>query len=75
MFKSSSVADELFHSMEKELAATKVASHGFDKLSKAADYLYTAANIFEQAGMNGTAEEITKVLQELALQLSGKTSV
>lgn len=67
MFKSTSVENELFKSMQKTLTANQVENkHGFNKLAKAADLLNTAAEIFDQAGMQEEAEGITEVLQDLA---------
>lgn len=73
MFKIGSFEDEILQSMEKSLVANQTEeSHGFNKLAKAADYLNSAASIFEQAGMHEEASEITEVLQDLANKLSGK---
>jgi thiamine pyrophosphate-dependent acetolactate synthase large subunit-like protein len=75
MFKYGSVEDEIYRSMEKKLVAKQVEdSHGFSKLARAADYLNAAAEVFDNAGMHEQAAEVTEVLQELAKQLSGKTS-
>lgn len=75
MFKNSSVANEVLHSMEKTLVSNQVENkYGFDKLAKAADYLNAAAAVFEKAGMHKQAIEVTEVLQGLLTQLSGKTS-
>jgi ATP-dependent protease HslVU (ClpYQ) ATPase subunit len=75
MFKSSNFENELYRSMEKQLASNQLEDkYGFNKLAKVADYLHAAAEIFEQAGMTEQAEEITEVLQGLAQQLSCKTS-
>ncbi len=53
--------------MEKQLASNQVEkTHGFKRLSKAADYLNSAAEIFEQAGLIKYANEVTEVLQSLA---------
>lgn len=75
MFKNSSFANEIFHSMEKTLVSNQVENkYGFNKLAKAADYLNAAAEVFEKAGMHKQAIEVTEVLQGLLHQLSGKTS-
>jgi hypothetical protein len=67
MFKSASVEDELYRSMETVLAKNQTEhSHGFNKLAKAADLLNTAAAIFDQAGMTEEAFNITQILQGLA---------
>lgn len=75
MFKTGSFGDEIYHSMEKQLVSNQLEDkHGFNKLSKAANYLHAAAEIFEQAGMSEQAEEITEVLQGLAQEFAGKTA-
>jgi hypothetical protein len=67
MFKTSSFEEEIFQSMEKQLVSNQLENrHGFQKLAKAAEYLNAAASIFEQAGMEETAEDITELLQNLA---------
>jgi len=74
MFKTDNFEDEIYRSMEKQLVAIQVEEkHGLKKLAQAADYLNAAAEIFDHAGMNEQADEITEVLQGLAHQLSGKT--
>ena len=61
--------------MEKQLVSNQVEkSYGFNKLAKAVELISAAAEIFEQAGMQQEAKEITEVLQELTQQLSSKTS-
>lgn len=75
MFKTASFQDEIYRSMEKQLVSNQVeAKYGFKRLAQAADYLNAAAEIFDQAGMSEQAKEVTEVLQELAHQLSSKTS-
>jgi hypothetical protein len=67
VFKNSSFEDEIYKSMEKQLVSNQVEeTHGFNKLAKAADYLNSAAEIFEQVGMRKEASEITEVLHSLA---------
>jgi len=67
MFKTGGFGDEIYRSMEKQLVSNQLEDkHGFNKLSKAADYLNSAAEIFEQAGMHKEAAEITGVLHSLA---------
>jgi hypothetical protein len=52
--------------MEKQLVSNQVeTTYGFNKLAKATELLSAAAEIFEQAGMSETSEEITEVLQSL----------
>jgi hypothetical protein len=67
MFKTGGFGDEIYQSMEKQLVSNQLEDkHGFNKLSKAADYLNSAAEIFEQVGMRKEASEITEVLHSLA---------
>lgn len=71
MFKTGSFGDEIYHSMEKQLVSNQLEDkHGFNKLSKAANYLHAAAEIFEQAGMREEADEITEVLRSFAQDVS-----
>lgn len=68
MYKQGSFEDEIYRSMEKTLVKTQTETrHGFNKLAKAADLLNTAAGIFDKAGMHKESEEVTKVLQSMAL--------
>lgn len=70
MFKIGSFSDELYKSMGQNLTSNHLEDkHGFSKLAKAADFLNSAATIFEQAGMTAEAEEVTEVLKSLANQL------
>jgi hypothetical protein len=70
MFKqSSSFEDELFRSMEKNLATHQEHANGINKLAKAVDLLGNAAAIFEQAGMSQEAELVTEVLHNLVKDL------
>ncbi len=73
MFKIASFEDELYRSMEKTLVKNQFQNKfGFDKLAQAVDLLDAASGLFEQAGMVEEANEVTKVLQDLAEQLSSK---
>ena len=68
MYKLGSFEDEIYRSMEKTLVSHQVENkHGFNKLAKATDLLNTAADIFERAGMSKESEEVTKVLQSMAI--------
>ena len=70
MFKQGSSQDEIYRSMEKTLVKAQIeGQHGFDKVAKAIDLLNVAAAIFEQAGMQKEAAEITEVLNCLAKDL------
>jgi hypothetical protein len=68
MYKLGSFEDEIYRSMEKTLVKNQTENrHGFNKLAKAADFLNTAATLVEGAGMSKEAEEVTKVLQSMAV--------
>jgi hypothetical protein len=67
MFKSGSIEDELYRSMETTLVKNQTENvHGFQKLAKAVDLLNTAAEIFDQAGMTQEADQITAIIHGLA---------
>lgn len=71
MFKTSIIEDEIYKSMEKNLVSNQTENkYNFGKLSKAADLLNAAATLFDKAGMQKEAEEVTKVLYDLNSQLS-----
>ncbi len=73
MFKYGSFESEIYRSMEKKLVAKQVEdTHGLNKLARAADYLDSAAELFENAGMHSQAAEVTEVLRKLAEQLKTK---
>lgn len=75
MFKTASFENEIFRSMEKELIGSQVEQKfGLNKLTKAADYLTAAADIFEAVGMSKEADEVFEVLKEFSVKLSNKTS-
>ena len=70
MFKQGSFEDELYRSMEKTLVKNQTENrHGFNKLAQATDFLNTAADIFERAGMHKESEEVLKILQSLAIDI------
>jgi hypothetical protein len=76
MFKQGGFGDEIFRSMEKTLVKNQVDNtFGLSRLAKAVDYLNDAAVIFESAGMNEEASEITKVLQALTKDLSKTANI
>lgn len=67
MFEKKSAADELANFMQRKLIANAVdESFSIDKLEKAVDYLNSAADLFEDAGMHAEAEAVTKVIEKLA---------
>lgn len=73
MFKNSSFEDEIYRSMEQKLKSNQVDNkYSFDKLSKAADCLSAAAELFEKAGMQKEADAVAKILQKMAVQISSK---
>jgi len=73
MFKISSSEEELYRSMQNKMCSNQLENkYSFDKISRAADYLNSAASIFDQAGMKKEAAEITEVLSDLAKQISSK---
>lgn len=66
MFKQAGLEDEIYRSMENQLMNNQLEqNHGFKRLAQATDLLNKAAEIFEQAGMMETAEDITEVLRDL----------
>jgi len=64
MIKKSVFEDELIYGMQREL-------QGFDKtaamnnLPKAAEYLHSALEIFEEAGLTSQADQLLSVLQKI----------
>ena len=70
MFKQSNFENEIYKDMEKTLIKNQGENiNGFDKIAKVTDLLNTAASIFESAEMYSEAEEIVKVIQNLAKDL------
>lgn len=73
MFKSGSFENEVYNSMEKNLVSNQLETkYSFDKLSKAADYLNEAAELFEKAGMYKEAAAVVGVLKSFTHQLLNK---
>lgn len=68
MFKKiSSFEQELIKEMQTNLISNQAEnSFSFNNLSKAADYLNNAAELFDDVGMNKHAEAITKILEKIA---------
>lgn len=67
MFKIGSFVEELESSMAKELVSNQLEEKfGFNRLSKAADYLNLSAEIFEKCGMYEEAEEVLKIIAEIS---------
>ena len=70
MFKTGSCAAELSAAMAKNMVSNQIENkYGFAKLSKAIDYLNSAAKLFENAGMNAEAEMVVNFLQSLAQEV------
>jgi hypothetical protein len=70
MWKTSSVADELFEVMQQQLL-TKQASDNTRELSKiaqAVDFLNQAAEILDRANMTEAANDLTKILEGLVVK-------
>ena len=60
-------AESVYKSMQEALAniSKSETNYGFDKIAKAADLLNTAASIFDEAGMQKEADQITAILQSI----------
>lgn len=66
MFEKSGFEDEIRQSMEKQMVSNQLEKkYGFDKLSKAASLLNSAAELFDNAGMHSEANEVMNVLKSL----------
>jgi len=66
MIKKSLFEDELIHGMQREL-------HGYEKkqgmanLVQAAEYLHSAVEIFEEAGLTAKADQVLRILGKIVL--------
>lgn len=70
MFKIANFENEILSSMESNLLANQADNKfSVNKLSKAADYLNNAADLFDDVGMNKEAEIVTKLLEKLAQEI------
>ncbi len=65
MIKKTLFADELMQGMQRELLPS-MKKQGMTDLVKAAEYLHSAMEIFEEAGMTAKAEQILKILEKIA---------
>lgn len=66
MFKTSGFEKELMQEMSKKLIENETENvYSYNKISKAADYLNAAAEIFDDTGMHKEAEMITRMLESL----------
>lgn len=73
MFRMGSFEDEIYRSMETSLAKNQTENtYGFQRLAKAVDFLNTAAEIFDQAGMSEESRQITEILRSLAKDFSNE---
>ena len=71
MFKQGSFETEIRSSMESNLRDKALESKfAFSKLSRAADHLSHAAELFERAGMTKEAEEALGLLNKLAVAMT-----
>lgn len=64
MIKKSIFEQELISGMEKELR--KIASNEPPKLSKAGEYLHSALEIFEELGLDKSADQILNLMSKIA---------
>jgi hypothetical protein len=65
MIKKSVFADELIAGMQKELVKN-ASNQNADNLDLAVDYLHSAVQIFEDAGMTVKADKILQILAKIA---------
>lgn len=65
MIKKSIFEEELIDGMHRQLIKQAVQQES-DNLEKAADYLNSAAEIFEDVGMNKSADQILIILAKIA---------
>jgi hypothetical protein len=65
MIKKSVFEDDLINGMQRELRSYEQ-KQGFENLDKAADYLNSAIQILEEAGMTAKADQILMVLSKIA---------
>lgn len=67
MFKIGSFEEELFATMQKSLVSSQLDNKlSLEKLSKAADYINTAAELLDDTGFRVEADILTRVLTRLA---------
>lgn len=65
MIKKSVFEDDLIAGMQRELRSYDK-KQGMDNLVKAADYLHSAMEILEEAGLTAKADQILSVLSKIA---------
>jgi len=67
MFRKTSAADEIAQAMEKNLIKTTIEETiGVERIGKAVDYLHSAADIFDSAGLYEEAEALTLLMEKFA---------
>jgi len=67
MFKLGSFEDEIMQGMQKKLVSSQLENDfSFGKLSKAAEFISTAAEILDDTGFSVEADMLTEVLKRLA---------
>lgn len=65
MIKKSVFEDEIIAGMQKKLAMPEIEA-AMDKIVDAVDYLGSAVDIFEEAGMTSQADRVLKILLKIA---------
>jgi len=65
MIKKSVFEDELIYGMQRELQSHDK-KQGMESLVKAADYLHSAIEILEEAGLSVQADKVLKILAKFA---------
>lgn len=66
MIKKSLFEEELIHGMQRELQSHEK-KQGMASLVQAAEYLHSAAEIFEEAGMTEKADQVIRILGRIVL--------
>lgn len=67
MFKYKSAEDDLIKSMEENLISNaREEAFGFNKIAEAVKYLNSAADLFDDVGMDSESEVITTLIESLA---------
>lgn len=73
MIKKSVFEDALIAGMQQQLIK-QAKQEEYENLEKAADYLNSAAEIFEDMGMIKNAEQVLSILSKIAKKNIGKTA-
>lgn len=74
LFKTESFEKELADAMEESLvfSQSKKESTSSDNIAKAVNFIHSAAEIFDDAGLHVEAEVLTRVLEKIANKLEEK---